>query len=343
MTMDVTIKKSFGDFSLDLSFHVTGGVMGLLGASGSGKSKTLQCIAGIERPDEGRIVIDDRVLFDGKEHIDIAVQKRRVAYLFQHYALFPNMTCRENIACALRHMKDKTEKKRRIDNILDAMHLQDVASLKPSQLSGGQQQRTALARCLMQEPDVLLLDEPFSALDSFLKDQLMVELLRVLDDYDGNVIIVTHSHDEAYSLCQHIAILDRGRICESGPVGDLFSAPTTRGGARLMGYHNIVDAKPKGPYEVFVPSWGITLETAQPVGPELCAIAIHERGFSNEGTPAYAIKGCQSLAYGGKQVGRFRFSNQEEGTPDVWWQGEWSLLHSANIAIPKENVILLYK
>lgn len=343
MTMDVTIKKRFGDFLLDLSFCVTGGVMGLLGASGSGKSKTLQCIAGIETPDEGRIVINDKVLFDGQRHIDVVVQKRRVAYLFQHYALFPNMTCRENIACALHSMRNKKEKKRRLDGILDAMHLQEVASLKPSQLSGGQQQRTALARCLMQEPDVLLLDEPFSALDTFLKEQLMAELLRVLDDYDGNVIIVTHSHEEAYSLCQHIAILDSGHICESGSVENLFSTPTTKAGARLMGYHNIVDVIPKGPYEVAVPAWGISLETARPIGQGLCAIAIHETGFVNEGSPLYGIDMRQSLAYSGKRIGRFRFAHQQAGTPDVWWQGEQALLDATNIAIPKDNVILLYK
>ena len=172
MSLSVHIEKKLGAFTLSVRFETRGGVLGILGASGSGKSKTLQCIAGIERPDAGRIVLNGRVLFDSRSRTDMRVQDRHVGYLFQNYALFPHMTVEENIYSGIRYLKDKRERQRRVDDMIGRMHLTGLSDRKPGQLSGGQQQRTALARCLINEPDILLLDEPFSALDTWLREQL---------------------------------------------------------------------------------------------------------------------------------------------------------------------------
>ena len=166
MAIDVNVQKTLGNFFLDLSFSSAGGVVGLLGASGCGKSKTLQCIAGIETPDRGFVGVDGKVLFDSEKKIDVPVQERRVGYLFQDYALFPNMTVEENIFHSIRENCNKAEKGKIVGSMVKRLRLTGLERQKPGQLSGGQQQRVALARILVNEPDVLLLDAPFSALDS---------------------------------------------------------------------------------------------------------------------------------------------------------------------------------
>ena len=190
MSLLVDIKKDFGRFRLDAAFETdSGSVMGLLGASGCGKSVTLKCVAGIERPDEGRIVLDGRVLFDSAKRIDLTPQQRRVGYLFQNYALFPNMTLAQNIAVGVR---DRAKRKETVARLVKAFYLEGSEGKYPRQLSGGQQQRTALARILASEPEALLLDEPFSALDSYLKWQVELELAELLDTFPGPVLFVTH-------------------------------------------------------------------------------------------------------------------------------------------------------
>jgi molybdate transport system ATP-binding protein len=167
MSLEVKIKKRYKDFSLDVSLETKGEYLGILGASGSGKSLTLKCIAGVETPDEGKIVLKGRVLFDSENNINIKPQSRNIGYMFQNYALFPNMTAEENIGVGLK--LTKKEKKKRVKELLSLFRLEDMGHKYPAQLSGGQQQRVALARIIAYEPDVLLLDEPFSALDSKLK------------------------------------------------------------------------------------------------------------------------------------------------------------------------------
>ena len=178
MSLQAAIKKRFSGFSLDVSLNTDGGVMGILGASGSGKSMTLKCIAGIETPDEGRIVLNGRVLFDSEKHINLPPQKRKVGYLFQNYALFPNMTVETNIAAGLSGSKE--EKQEAVARMIRLFKLEGLEKRYPSQLSGGQQQRVALARILVYEPDVIMLDEPFSALDYYLKEQLQFQVREVL-------------------------------------------------------------------------------------------------------------------------------------------------------------------
>ena len=172
MSVSVNIKKKYGDFCLDVAFEGGNEVLSLLGASGCGKSLTLRCIAGIETPDEGKIIINGVTVFDSEKRIDLKPQKRRVGMLFQNYALFPNMTVEENILCGLEGLRDKKERKARCKEAVSAFQLEGLEKHLTHQLSGGQQQRVALARMLVSEPEILLLDEPFSALDSHLRPEL---------------------------------------------------------------------------------------------------------------------------------------------------------------------------
>lgn len=187
MALEVHIVKKLHGFTLRVNFCTEGSNMGVLGASGSGKSMTLRCIAGIETPDEGRIVINGRTLFDSEKHINLKPQERRVGYLFQNYALFPTMTVEKNISCGFRG--DKSERKKRVRDYLERYQLVGLEKRYPSQLSGGQQQRVALARMMIGEPEVILLDEPFSALDSYLKDVLQRDMVNFLQEYKGDMIL----------------------------------------------------------------------------------------------------------------------------------------------------------
>jgi len=212
MSLTVDIHKQLGRFSLDASFRADGGTLGLLGASGSGKSLTLKCIAGIERPDRGKILLNGVTLFDSERWINLPPQKRRVGYLFQNYALFPNMTVRQNILCGIRWERDRARRAAELRRVVELLHLQGLEEQRPDQLSGGQQQRTALARILVSRPELLMLDEPFSALDEHLRDQLQIQMKKLLDTFDGDILLVTHNHDEAYHMCEKAAVGDGGRI-----------------------------------------------------------------------------------------------------------------------------------
>ena len=208
MSLTVRIRKQMGDFSLEADFTAQQETLGLLGASGCGKSVTLKCIAGILRPDEGLIQLDGQTLYDSAAGICLPPQKRGVGYLFQSYALFPNMTVRQNIAAAVtdrRLRRSETEEK------LRQFRLEEIAELKPPQLSGGQQQRTALARILASRPHAILLDEPFSALDSYLKYQLELELTEMLEQFPGPILYVTHDQGEVFRSCRRVCVMDQGK------------------------------------------------------------------------------------------------------------------------------------
>ena len=206
MSLEVSIKKKFKGFSLDVNFRTNGEYLGILGASGSGKSLTLKCIAGVETPDEGRIVLNNKVLYDSKKNVNIIPQNRNIGYMFQNYALFPNMTAEENIGVGLK--LSKREKKIKTNELMKLFRLEGMSYKYPAQLSGGQQQRVALARIIAYEPDVLLLDEPFSALDSQLKSELHTDFLDLLKLYNGEVLIVTHSKDEVFRFSENIALIE---------------------------------------------------------------------------------------------------------------------------------------
>lgn len=274
MGLYVDIEKKLKGMTLQVRFDTNGteGITGILGASGCGKSMTLKSIAGIVTPDKGRIVLNHKVLFDSQQRIDIRVQKRRVGYLFQNYALFPRMTIRENIQIGV--SGDRNRKKELCDYYMRLLRIEELADRYPTKLSGGQQQRAALARVLASEPEVLMLDEPFSALDAYLKEKLQMEILDVLKDFAGDILMVTHSRDEVYRFCRQIHVLDMGKVVASGLTKDVFRDPVSVAAARLTGCKNIVPVKRIGSHELEVPEWGLLLRLEREVPEWVWAVGI---------------------------------------------------------------------
>lgn len=259
MSISVQIKKRLGKFNLDIAFETGDDILALLGASGSGKSLTLKCIAGIERPDSGRIVVDGVTLFDSKQRINLSPQERRTGFLFQNYALFPNMTARENIKTGARREKNVKKREQMVGGMIDSFGLSALADRYPAQLSGGEQQRVALARILVSNPKILMLDEPFSALDSHLRFRLEQEVGKVIRDFGRTVLLVSHDRDEVFRLSDRIAILEGGRVLTQGPKKEVFSQPQTRSGAVLTGCKNISRARWLDEGQVELTDFGLTL------------------------------------------------------------------------------------
>ena len=243
MSVFVDIEKSLGSFQLKVQIAAGNETLALLGASGSGKSMTLKCIAGIEKPDRGRIVVDDVVLFDSEAHINLPPQQRRTGLMFQNYALFPNMTVLQNIRAGAGREPDRKKRETRVAAIMDSFGLAPLAGHLPSQLSGGQQQRTALARILLSSPNILLLDEPFSALDNHLRFRLEQELRKMIEDFGKTVVLVSHDRDEVFRMADRIAVIDGGRVEVTGTKAEVFAAPRTRKAAMLTGCKNLSAAE----------------------------------------------------------------------------------------------------
>ena len=260
MELIVNIEKRLRDFTLAANFTLTDTTLALLGASGSGKSMTLRCIAGLERPDHGRIVLNGRTLYDSEKRINLPPQARNVGYLFQNYALFPNMTVRENIIFALDGSQE--EKERIFKENVARFSLEGLENAYPAGLSGGQQQRVAFARILARGADVLLLDEPLSALDTHLKWQIEIALREILAMQDISAILVTHDRDEAFRIAQEIATVDRGQLTPPMDKHELFRNPGTRAATTLTGCKNISAAHRVDETHVAATDWGITLRVA---------------------------------------------------------------------------------
>ena len=265
MRLHVDISKDYGSFKLQSCFDTDALITGLLGASGSGKSLTLKCIAGIEKPDEGCIVLGDRVLFDSKAHGNLKIQDRRVGYLFQNYALFSTMNVKKNILTGLHNVKDKAVKEDLYNKALKLLRLEGLEAQKPAEISGGQAQRVALARILVSRPDLILLDEPFSALDTNLKENLQPELLELLSTYGKPVVMVTHSKDEASFMCSYVALISNGKIIKTGDTVELFENPQSIEAARILGCKNLHKAEKAGEHTVRIPELGIVITTEKPV------------------------------------------------------------------------------
>ena len=223
--LKVKIKKQLDNLVLDVDFETDDEILGLIGASGSGKSMTLKCIAGIEKPDEGLIVLNDRVLFDSDQHINLRPQDRKIGYLFQNFALFPQMTVLKNIQVSVNKQYTNEDKDKRIKDIIELLNLSRLEKRYPHELSGGQQQRVAFARIIVNEPDFLLLDEPFSSLDAFLRWNIAKELKSVINKLNKKAIFVTHNINEVYYLCKNAIVLMDGKEVEKSDVKTLIENP----------------------------------------------------------------------------------------------------------------------
>ena len=227
------------DFNLAPRFEMGPEMAVLFGASGAGKSLTLRALAGLVRPDRGFIRLNGHALFDSKQQIDLPPQDRRVGYVPQHYALFPHQSIAKNIAFGLHDLPD-VEREARVSELLLRMRLEQVADRKPGEVSGGQQQRTALARALARRPDLLLMDEPFAAVEEDLRAHLRVELLKIQKDFAIPVLLVTHSRAEAYALAERLIVISEGEIVQSESRDEVFRRPRTPTVARLMGMTNLL-------------------------------------------------------------------------------------------------------
>ena len=280
MALSVDIAKHLSGFDLHVSFAVekSNEVLALLGPSGCGKSMTLKCIAGIVKPDSGRIVLNDRALFDSEAHVNVPPQERHVGYLFQSYALFPHMSVMQNVlvgaqgatraereACALEQLKK--------------MRLEGLLNRRSHELSGGQQQRCAMARILASKPDLILLDEPFSALDSYLRWQLELELSDTLRAFPGGTIYVSHNRDEVYRLCDSVCVINQGSSDKKVSVKELFSTPVTLAAARISGCKNVSRAHKVGEKCLFCDDWGLNLTTALPMDDSVTYVGIRAHYF----------------------------------------------------------------
>lgn len=354
MVLEAEIYRNLKKFELNLSFFAEKGCLGILGASGCGKSMTLKSIAGIVKPDRGRILLrgedgEERVLFDGRRKICLPPQKRRVGYLFQHYALFPNMTVAQNLMAGLEGRQAggregrrlaKEEKKKRLEELVEQFRLGGLEKSYPGQLSGGQQQRTALARILAYEPEVLLLDEPFSAMDAFLREGLRLELAKMLEKFSGISIMVTHDRDEAFQLCSHLLLMDGGRLLAAGETREIFRHPGSCQAARLTGCKNISRIQRLEKHRVRALDWnGLELTTEEAVEERHAAVGI--RAHDLEGLSAARAEEWKEdirrniIPVGNPSVSEMPFEWYITLENGLWWKKEKTMYtHDAAGSIP---------
>ena len=346
--VELEIKKQYGKFRLDVAFKSEKKRIGILGASGCGKSLTLKSIAGIERPEKGRIVIDGVTLFDAGKKIFLKPQKRKVGYLFQNYALFPNMTVEQNIGIGF--TGNKEDKQKMVEQLIHHFQLDGLEKLYPSKLSGGQQQRTALARIMAYEPDVILLDEPFSALDAYLRERMLTELMEMLSDYEGTVIMVSHSRDEIYRFSEELLIIDDGKQICYGDTKEIFDHPKKVEAARLTGCKNIVPAERLDAHHVRIPDWGTCLHLKQMIDVDITHIGLRAHEF----IPVWGERedNCIPVKVKGKAEFPFEWKyflkGETEESDDICWYVQktlWSELEEKGIPdylkLPEKEILLL--
>ncbi len=347
MSLEVTIAKRFEGFTLHADFTAGNTAAAILGASGCGKSMTLRCIAGVVKPDSGRIVLDGRVLFDSEKGIDLPPQQRNVGLLFQNYALFPNMTVEQNILCALRKEKDPAARKAACGSALRAMRLEELAHRLPSELSGGQQQRAALARILAGRPRILMLDEPFSALDSYLREEVEGEVGSLLSNFDGTALLVTHDRDEAYRLCREMIVMDSGEVLRAGTTKEVFADPRRLTAARLTGCKNILPCVRVDEHHVRLTGWERELTVALPVPEGCCAVGIRAHDFAPEAADG---ENRMPVQVGASSENPFDWNvicTAADDTGKLWWKVSKTTLFSpppqapAYLRVAPENIMPL--
>ena len=338
--LKVNIQKKLKEFDLDVDFELKKGSLGILGPSGCGKSMTLKSIAGIVNPDSGIISLstdNETVYFDSSNKINLKPQNRNVGYLFQNYALFPNMTVEENIGIGV----SKENRAKTVPEMIKRFHLEGLEKRYPRQLSGGQQQRVALARIMAYGPDVILLDEPFSAMDTFLKEQLRLELLNCLNDFDGFSIMVTHDRDEAFQFCDELIVLDNGKIIAKGDTYEVFENPQKVQVARLTGCKNISKVEIIDEHHVRSLDWGLEFEVSKEVSPNITHMGIraHDFAFCNKDD-------VNVISTSNSTIIEMPFEWEITLANGLWWKYD-KQIHEHEFEIPKylkvdpKNIILL--
>ena len=334
MSLEVKIEKSFSGFTLRAEFRAEDLPTAILGASGCGKSMTLRCIAGVVRPDRGRIVLDGVTLFDSEQKIDLPPQKRGVGLLFQNYALFPNMTVEQNILCGLSAEPDRSKRRAACAEMLRAMRLEGLEKRFPAALSGGQQQRVALARILASRPKLLMLDEPFSALDSYLREQVEGEVGAVLASFAGPTLLVTHNRDEAYRLCREVIVMDAGKVLRAGEMKAVFASPESCTAARLTGCKNILPCRKTGPHTVCLSGWETELTLTAEVPEGCCAVGVRAHDLLPCDAAAQNALPVRCLSSSENPFDWNLICADPAGTSRLWWKVSKANLASLAPAAP---------
>ena len=347
MSLEVAIEKRFAGFTLQAQFTAQDTATAILGASGCGKSMTLRCIAGIVKPDKGRIVLDGVPLFDSEKKIDLPPQKRGVGLLFQNYALFPNMTVEQNILCGLHAEPDRAKRRAACAEMIRALRLEGLEKRLPAALSGGQQQRVALARILAAKPKILMLDEPFSALDSYLREQVEGEVGALLAAFQGPALLVTHNRDEAYRLCREMIVMDGGRVLRAGETKAVFADPRSCTAARLTGCKNILPCVKAGPHSVRLAGWEAELHLAAEVPEAVCAVGIRAHDFAPCAAGAPNALPVRVVSSGENPFDWNLICTAPGGEGRLWWKVSKATLASPEPETPQyltvrpESVMLL--
>ena len=271
--LDVALVHQLDPFALEIGFSSASRRLGILGVSGAGKSQLLRCLAGLETPGQGRIELNGRVLFDSQRKINLPLNQRRIGLVFQHYALFPHLTVAQNVGFSLAQLPP-TQWRARVNQQLERVGLLELAHRYPGQLSGGQQQRIALARALASEPDLLLLDEPFSAQDSYLRRQLQQQLADLLQDCQVPALLVTHDLEEAYRLSDELLVIDQGQLLAQGPKHAVFDQPDDLVVARLSGCKNISRVRQVSPATLWAMDWQLEINSQDAGNGEISHVGI---------------------------------------------------------------------
>lgn len=335
MALSVDIEKKFKGFTLRMAFEAGDETVALLGASGCGKSMTLRCVAGVERPDRGRIVLDGETLFDSDRHINLSPQKRKVGLMFQHYALFPQMTVWQNVLCGARRGMKGKERENAARDVLEAFGLMEMKDRLPSQLSGGQQQRVSLARILVSQPQLLMLDEPFSALDSHLRFRMEQETRQVIRQFGKTVLLVSHDRDEAYRLADRVAVIREGHIERIGSRTEVFAQPGTRAGCALTGCKNISAIRVIDSCHAFALDWGLTLTLPLKEGTDALGIRMHAVK-PGEGENSFRCRVAEVVENPFSFTVMLRPVDAPEGAVPIGWEmekQEWRRLQAEELTV----------
>lgn len=345
MALFLDIEKKLGVFQLKVKFEAADETMALLGASGCGKSMTLKCIAGIEKPDKGKIIVDGVTLFDSEKKINLTPQERRMGLMFQNYALFPNMTVFQNIKAGASRERDPKKRKEAVYAIMERFAIAPLCDHYPSQLSGGQQQRVALARILVSNPRVLLLDEPFSALDSHLRFRLEQEVRQVIRTFGKTVLLVSHDRDEVFRMSDKIAVMNDGVVETLGTKQEVFANPQTKNGAILTGCKNISRIKMLDENHVEALDWGITVKVPRRAeGISYIGIRMHDV-CGEKGENAHRCKVVEEIENPFSYTVMLKPENSGESTP-LGWEMEkelWQHIRAScvEISLPCEKILML--
>lgn len=346
MSIKISLKKRFDNFTLDVQFETKSKRIGILGASGCGKSMTLRGIAGVQHVDEGYVQIENQVLLDSAQRINLKPQKRHVGYLFQNYALFPTMTVGENVMAGLHG--SKSENQDRMHAMLKRFQLENLENHLPEELSGGQQQRVALARMMAYQPEVILLDEPFSALDSYLSDRLQQELLEMLKNYEGTVILVSHNRDEIYRFSDELLIMQEGKLICQGKTKEVFASPKTKAAARLTGCKNIAEIEKTGDHTCKIPDWNATIRCQNMIPDDATHIGYRAHEFrpiwgdAEDNCIPFQLKSMAELPFEKKY-----FVQGNNGEEICWFaqRDQWNALESNGLPdylqIKEEEILFL--